>query len=60
MKNVNKKMYLLTVILVVIALFATGKNVIVSAGVAVLLGVCFYITYAKTNESVRLEQETNE
>lgn len=60
MKNVNKKMYLLTAILVVIALFATGKNVIVSAGVAVLLGVCFYITYAKTNESVRLEQETNE
>ena len=60
MKSVNKKMYLLTIILVVVALFATGKNMLVSAGVSVLLVVCFYITYAKTNESVRLEKETNE
>ncbi len=60
MKSVNKKMYLLTIILVVVALFVTGKNMLVSAGVSVLLVVCFYITYAKTNESVRLEQETNE
>ena len=60
MKSVNKKMYLLTVIVVVIALFATGKNLLISAGVSALLLVCFYVTYAKTNESVRLEQETNE
>lgn len=60
MKNVNKKMYLITLIVVVIALFATGKNLLISAGVSVLLVVCFYITYAKTNESVRLEQESNE
>lgn len=60
MKNVNKKMYLLTVIVAVVALFATGRNVLISAGVSVLLLVCFYVTYAKTNESVRLEQETNE
>ncbi|MBE5954791.1 MAG: response regulator [Lachnospiraceae bacterium] len=60
MKSVNKKMYMLTVIIAVVALFATGKNLLISAGVSVLLVVCFYITYAKTNESVRLEQETNE
>ena len=60
MKNVNKKMYLLTVIVAVVALFATGRNLLISAGVSVLLLVCFYVTYAKTNESVRLEQETNE
>lgn len=60
MKSVNKKMYLLTVIIAVLALFATGRNLLISAGVSVLLVVCFYITYAKTNESVRLEQETNE
>lgn len=60
MKNVNKKMYMLTVIIAVVTLFATGKNLLISAGVSVLLVVCFYITYAKTNESVRLEQETNE
>lgn len=60
MKSVNKKMYLLTVIIAVVALFATGRNLLISAGVSVLLLVCFYVTYAKTNESVRLEQETNE
>lgn len=60
MKSVNKKMYMLTVIIAVVALFATGRNLLISAGVSVLLVVCFYITYAKTNESVRLEQETNE
>ena len=60
MKSVNKKMYMLTVIIAVVTLFATGKNLLISAGVSVLLVVCFYITYAKTNESVRLEQETNE
>ena len=60
MKNVNKKMYMLTVIIAVVTLFATGKNLLISAGVSVLLVVCFCVTYAKTNESVRLEQETNE
>ncbi len=60
MKSVNKKMYMLTVIIAVVALYATGRNLLISAGVSVLLVVCFYITYAKTNESVRLEQETNE
>lgn len=60
MKNINKKMYILTILLVIVALFATGKNMLVSAGVSALILVCFYITYAKNSESERLERENSE
>lgn len=55
----NNKWDLITVVCAIIALFITGKSLLVSAGVSILLCVFFFVSYSNTNKSICLEQENN-
>jgi len=60
MNKINNKWYLLTVVCAIIALFVTGKNILVSTGVSILLIVFFFVSYSSKSKSIRLEQESND